>query len=72
MYTCYECGRTIKGAIKQVGLISAERMTGWNYQTGKPCNMGFPKAYHQACYDKLEAAAIIHLAKANGLSKVAA
>ena len=57
MYTCYECGKTIKGPIKQCGVVSIARMTGFNYATNKPCDLDFAKAYHQACYDKLEAKA---------------
>lgn len=61
MFTCYNCGKGIKGAVKHTGVCSAARMTGWNSKTSKPCDLDFPKAFHPACHQSVERAAELFL-----------
>ncbi len=64
MYTCYECGKCIKGTIKHTGVPDIARMTGWDLKRDVACDQDFPKAFHPDCWFKSDRAAAIELGAA--------
>lgn len=61
MFTCYQCGKIIEGPVKHTEPHPMAIGTGYDFATGKVCNLDFPKAYHPACYAVSEYAAEIEL-----------